>query len=90
MRPVPIRVVPDDPSEKLDEMSRIDFGKIHSIYYNLKVKPFGTVHPKSIRALMTQFDNVWEKTVPASTESGSSNILQRRLSQHSHASSEVT
>ncbi|KAK5123695.1 hypothetical protein LTR85_002331 [Meristemomyces frigidus] len=62
MRARPIRVVPDEPTGKLDGTSRIDFGKVHSIQHNIKVKPFGNVHPHSMDALLTQFANVWGHT----------------------------
>lgn len=68
LRPIPIRVVPDDPAEALDPMSRLDFGKVHTIQHNIKVRPFGNVHPSSMAALSTQFQNVWSNTpttVPA-------------------------
>lgn len=62
MRPIPIRVVPDDPTEALDPMSRLDFGKVHTIQHNIKVRPFGNVHPNSRDVLYTQFTNAWSNT----------------------------
>lgn len=59
MRPSPIRVVPDEPTEKLDVLSRLDFGKVHTIALNVKAKSFGWVHPDSQHMLFAQFSNVW-------------------------------
>ena len=59
MRPDPIRVNPDNPADKLDDNSRIDYGKVHTIQHNIKVQSFGQVHPKSLNALLHQFRNVW-------------------------------
>nr|POF06904.1 hypothetical protein CFP56_31528 [Quercus suber] len=60
MRPRAIRVVPDRHVDQLDPMSRIDYAKVYTIQHNLKVKPFGEVHPGSKEALKTQFRNVWD------------------------------
>lgn len=54
-----IRVVPDIPTQALDEMSRIDFGQVCTIHHNYKVKPFGMVHPRSLRTLKAEFGYVW-------------------------------
>ena len=59
MRPISIRVVPDEPGETLDPMSRIDFAKVHTIHHNIKAKPFGMVHDGYIHALISQFAEVW-------------------------------
>lgn len=65
MRARPIRVVPDEPRDRLDPVSRIDFGKIHTIQHNIKVKAFGMVHQHAMDALLTQFTNVWRpETAP--------------------------
>lgn len=61
MRPIAIRVVPDERVDKLDPMSRIDFGKPHTIHHNLKVRPFGMVDDKSIPHLVNQFKAVVEE-----------------------------
>lgn len=71
MRPTPIKVTPDEPTEALDPMSRIDFGKVHTIQHNIKVRPFGNVHPSSMAALEAQFASVWSNTpAPASASGG--------------------
>ncbi|KAF2159660.1 hypothetical protein M409DRAFT_29827 [Zasmidium cellare ATCC 36951] len=74
IRPIPIRVVPDNREEALEPMSRLDFGKVHTIQHNIKVRPFGMVHPDSKTALYEQFQNVWSNTatiVPASEDQSS-------------------
>ena len=58
MRSYAIRVDPDKRDEKLDPMSRIDFGKMHTIHHNLKVRPFGMVNDNSISHLLSQFEAV--------------------------------
>ncbi|KAK4623991.1 hypothetical protein CLAFUW4_05682 [Fulvia fulva] len=67
MRSMPIRVVPDDPRELLDPLSRIDFGKIHTVQHNIKARPMGMVHPSSMNALTSQFDSVWASSGRASS-----------------------
>lgn len=59
MRDQAIRVDTDDPIDKLDSLSRLDYGKVHTIQHNIKVKSFGKVNPKSMYALINQFGNVW-------------------------------
>ncbi|KAK6442490.1 hypothetical protein LTR95_001284 [Oleoguttula sp. CCFEE 5521] len=61
MRLDAIRVDPDDKVTKLDPMSRIDFGKVHTVEHNVKVKSFGNVHEMSRTDLERQFDSVWRK-----------------------------
>ncbi|EME45358.1 hypothetical protein DOTSEDRAFT_150357, partial [Dothistroma septosporum NZE10] len=39
----PIRIDPVSPGDKLDALSRINYGKVYTIEHNLKVKPFGMV-----------------------------------------------
>ena len=58
MRPYSIRVVPDEKTEKLDPMSRINFAKPHTIHHNLKVRTFGMVEEKSRGHLLNQFKAV--------------------------------
>lgn len=59
MRPDAIRVEPDDREDKLDPRSRLDFGKVHTIQHNIKVKSYGKVHDRSLQALTDQFNNCW-------------------------------
>jgi hypothetical protein len=47
----PIAVIPASPAEKLDKMSRINFGKVYTIEYNVKVMDVGMVTPDSQRNL---------------------------------------
>lgn len=53
----PLRIVPDQPGDRLDRMSRAHYGKVYTIEENLKVKPFGMV--QNPRILMDQFFQVW-------------------------------
>jgi hypothetical protein len=61
MRSIPIRVDLDNASEKLDPMSRINFGGIHMIQHNVKTKSFGVVNQKSLADLKLQFESVFKK-----------------------------
>lgn len=65
MRSRAIRIIADDPTDTLDIMSRIDYAKISSVQYNIKCKPLGQVHQKSIEALQSQFANCWTNTTTA-------------------------
>lgn len=77
MRPYPIRVNADDPTDRLDEVSRLDLGKVSTVQHNIKVKPFGNVHPSSVNALITQFQNVWGEgaLIATSSETGASSSM---------------
>ena len=44
----PIAVDPSTPREKLDQMSRLNFGKIYTVEHNVKVKSVGTVTKESM------------------------------------------
>ena len=48
----PLRVVPVDNSQKLDDLSRIDFGKTYPIQHNVKVKHVGSVAPQDFHKLI--------------------------------------
>lgn len=58
MQPYPIRVDPDWKDDKLDALSRLDFGKPATIHHNVKVKSYGMVNRDYIHHLVTQFKNV--------------------------------
>nr|OQO30908.1 hypothetical protein B0A51_03191 [Rachicladosporium sp. CCFEE 5018] len=57
--PLGIRVDPDDRDEKLDALSRINYGTVYIIEHNIKVKPYGVVNRDYIRALLQQFERVF-------------------------------
>lgn len=59
LQPQAIRVVPDDPTDKLDPESLVHYGKVYTIEHNIKVKPFGMVHDQYRIALYDQFKSVW-------------------------------
>jgi hypothetical protein len=61
MRPIPIRVDWENPTEKLDPMSRINFGGVHLVQHNVMTKNCGIVNPNSLTALKAQFDNVFNQ-----------------------------
>jgi len=47
----PLAVEIISPAEKLDRMSRIDFGKIHTVEHNVKVWPIGKIARESMPKL---------------------------------------
>ena len=59
MQPYPIRIDPDARHDKLDPLSRVDFGKPCTIHHNVKVKSYGMVNKEYLRHLNTQFRNVF-------------------------------
>jgi hypothetical protein len=59
MRSFPIRVDWNDPSEKLDPMSRINFGGVTLVQHNVMTKNCGMVNKNSLAALKMQFSNVF-------------------------------
>jgi hypothetical protein len=60
MLSTPIRVDPDNMTEQMDPMSRLDFGGVTKIHHNLKVKSFGLVNSASMDSLQRQFREVWD------------------------------
>ncbi|CAK1364485.1 unnamed protein product [Cercospora beticola] len=52
-----IRIIPDEPGEKLAPSSRIHFGKIYTIEHNIKVKSVGMVHDLSLPLLREHHQN---------------------------------
>ncbi|KAK5696191.1 hypothetical protein LTR97_008611 [Elasticomyces elasticus] len=60
----PIQVTRDLPEDTLDPMTRIDYGKVHTIHHNIRIKSLGVVHPNSITALEHQFWDVWRPPGP--------------------------
>lgn len=60
MQAIPIKVDVDDRSNRLDIMSRIDLSKPIAVDYYNEVKNFGKVHPYSLPALLSQFQNVMD------------------------------
>ncbi|KAK4950116.1 hypothetical protein LTR10_011093 [Elasticomyces elasticus] len=73
MRSRAIRVNPDRPDKQLDAMSRLDYAKVHTIQHNIKVAPVGVVHPDSMAALLSQFQEVWNE----SAGKGKANAIPR-------------
>lgn len=67
MRSSPIRIDTDSREDKLDPMSRLNFGAIYTIQHNIKVKPYGMVHQNSRSDLLRQFVSVWQPQQPMST-----------------------
>jgi hypothetical protein len=52
----PIMVIPVAPDQKLDPMSRLNFGKVHTVEHNVRVMPVGRIDPKSL----PYFEAYWE------------------------------
>jgi ribosomal protein L12E/L44/L45/RPP1/RPP2 len=59
MRPAPIRIDPDSPTEHLDVMSRLNLAGVTTVQHNIRVKSFGMVNQASVRDLIEQFSNVF-------------------------------
>lgn len=58
MVPMAIRVIPDEVTEKLSLMARINYGRIYTIEHNVRVKSIGMVHPSSLPYLLRQNEHV--------------------------------
>lgn len=58
-----IRVDPDIREYRLDPMSRLDFGKVFTIDFTVKVKSIGMVNRASVKDLLYQFRNVWKSSI---------------------------
>lgn len=44
----PLEVEPTRPDQKLDPMSRLNFGKVYTVEHNVKVLPVGRITDSSI------------------------------------------
>ncbi|KAN0107816.1 hypothetical protein V8E51_007558 [Hyaloscypha variabilis] len=53
-----IRVSPSSPLHKLDDASRLDYARVYTVEYNVKVWFIGEVHDDSIQELMKNFAEV--------------------------------
>ncbi|KAH0562297.1 hypothetical protein GP486_003004 [Trichoglossum hirsutum] len=51
----PLRVIPDSPENRLDPMSRINFGKVYTVEHNIKVKKLGKIADDSKHLLDAYF-----------------------------------
>lgn len=54
----PIRVDADDPAEKLDELSRVDFGKVYTVEHNVKVRSLGKLNRDSVEPFLEHMESV--------------------------------
>lgn len=59
LQPIAIRVDPDKREDKLNILSRVNYGNVYTIEHNLKVKPYGMVNRDSMLPLLAQFGDVW-------------------------------
>ncbi|KAK5719525.1 hypothetical protein LTR15_008049 [Elasticomyces elasticus] len=57
MQRYPVRVEPDDKTEKLDPLSRIDYSKQHTIDHKRRIRPIGMVNV-SLEHLLAQYEQV--------------------------------
>ena len=55
----PIAVEKSSPDQKLDEMSRLNFSRVHTVIWNVKVMDVGRVARESIPTLVTY----WKQTL---------------------------
>lgn len=90
MREDAIRVNLDDKADPLHDMSRLDYGKVYTVQHNIKVKPYGQVHPGSLAALRSQFWNVWlpDDTSKTSSRSTTNDVTFAATTAPEHASTE--
>lgn len=44
----PLEVAPASPDQKLDFMSRLNFGKVYTVEHNVKVLPVGKITERSM------------------------------------------
>ena len=63
MQPIPIRIDPDDPTQKLQNESRINYGKVYTVEHNIKVHSVGMVNREALLALLGQFQQVWASSI---------------------------
>jgi hypothetical protein len=59
----PIRVVPKSARDQLDPLSRLNYGKIYTVEYNVKVCFIGQIHKDSVKYFVRDF-NVLHQPLP--------------------------
>ncbi|KAI9846411.1 MAG: hypothetical protein M1837_004002 [Sclerophora amabilis] len=47
----PLEIIPKTPEERLDPLSRINFGKVYTVEHNVKVREVGKIAPNSMPKL---------------------------------------
>lgn len=60
-----IRVRQRRRSDRLDQMARVNFGKVYTVEHNVKVLDFGEVHQGFMLTLLTQWRWVWGRNTDA-------------------------
>jgi hypothetical protein len=55
---VPIRVSPSQPRHKLDPTSRLNYAKLYTVEYNVKVWFIGRIHPRSEPQITADYNHV--------------------------------
>jgi hypothetical protein len=58
-----IKVNPDEKGAGLDPQSRINYGKLYNVEYNVKVKNFGSLSPEYLKVLIEQFSSVFTSRI---------------------------
>ncbi|KAK3075501.1 hypothetical protein LTR53_001118 [Teratosphaeriaceae sp. CCFEE 6253] len=58
MQQHPLKVDPDDRTERLDPLSRIDYAKQHNLDHKHRVRPIGKVSQHSLPYLLAQYETV--------------------------------
>jgi hypothetical protein len=51
----PLGIILEDPDERIDPMTQINFGQVYTIQHNLKVKKVGRIHPSDLHRLDKYF-----------------------------------
>lgn len=59
--PAPLRAHSDGDVSSLREVSRIDYGQVHTIDHSTEVRPLGTVDSASISLMIEQFLNIFTR-----------------------------
>ncbi|EPE31683.1 hypothetical protein GLAREA_12439 [Glarea lozoyensis ATCC 20868] len=54
----PIKMVPDKPNYRLDGASRLNYAKIYTIEYNVKVKFIGRIHPDWTWLVVANYNSI--------------------------------
>jgi hypothetical protein len=56
----PLTMIPADRSHRLNQASRIHFGKVHTVEHNTKIKNVGMIHKDSMQSLNAYFKESFE------------------------------
>ena len=77
LRKDPINIIPVNPKETLDPLSRLNLAKTYPIEHNVKVKEVGSVNATHLRKLINYWENLTD--IPDSGTAPTSSVRKHSI-----------